>query len=79
MLGESVVCEIAARRKGARDKSQAPCSLIVARATYASEGWVVLRTLDESGRPPLVALLTAQEARQLADGLCRAAGLEQKA
>lgn len=76
MLDEQVICEIEARRKGKRLRSQAPCTLVVAIALHGPQRQVVLRTLDRSGTPPLVAVLTPEEARSLADGLARAAGAE---
>ena len=73
MLDERIFCEVTAKRKGRGGTGQAPCTLKIGHMPWASDDRVVLRTIDVSGRPPLVALLTPEQARSIAEALLRAA------
>lgn len=72
MSDDHQVCKVVARRKG---RDQNPCTLIAGYVLGSFTDDVVLRTLDVSGRPPLVALLTPEQARTLGKGLIRAANI----
>ena len=60
-----------ARRKGRGDGGQNPCTLEV--GWRDDSGDVILRTIDVSGRPSLVASLDVKTARLLAGQLLEAA------
>jgi len=63
--------ELNARRKGRGDSGQSPCTLQVGWRADSAD--VILRTIDVSGRPSLVASLDAKTARLLARQLLEAA------
>ena len=67
MPDETYCCRIQAKRKG---RGNSECTLI---AAYTSAGDVVLRTLDAGGVPPIVAVMNARTARELANGLLESA------
>jgi len=62
-MAEHVVCRVTARRKG---RDQNPCDLEV---SYTDDGEVLFRTIDESEKVPLVALIDRKVALELARGL----------
>ena len=62
---------VTARRKGKGDGGKAPCTLQVGWCDDSVD--VIMRTVDQSGRPPLVALLDAKTAKVLAGQLLEAA------
>jgi hypothetical protein len=62
-VDEQVIKRVIATRKG---RGQALCEIIIART---DEGEIILRALDESGVPPIVAILDKNEAADLATGL----------
>lgn len=67
MSEEVVVHSVKAIRKG---RGRRPCEI---RIGISDDGHVVLRTVDESGVSPLVALIKPAEATELCEGLLRAA------
>lgn len=67
MSDEVVVHSVQAIRKG---RGRRPCEI---RVGISDDGHVVLRTVDESGVSPLVALIKPAEATELCEGLLRAA------
>ena len=66
-MDETVVGSVKARRKG---RDQKPCEVVV--GYDEGEGVVVLRTEDKSGVPPIVIVLSASDAKQVAEFLTRA-------
>ena len=63
MVNEHSVCKVTARRK---TRDQNPCELEV---SYTDDGEVLLRTIDQGGDVPLVALIDRRTALELARGL----------
>lgn len=66
---ENIICEIEGRRK----RGGASCSIKAGYIDDRIEHQVVLRTEDVGGVPPIVALLTPDDARQLGLALITAA------
>ena len=58
---ENIICSIEGRRK----RGGAPCTIEVGYLDDTAEHQVVLRTEDVGGVPPIVALLTPEDARAL--------------
>ncbi|MFC1805493.1 hypothetical protein ACFL09_00745 [Planctomycetota bacterium] len=73
--GEVHLCTVTAARKG---RSRAPCTLKVGYLNDAVSKEVVLRTIDAGGVAPIVALLSAADARHLAAGLVNTADLVER-
>jgi len=67
MSNEVHLCEVKANRKG---RDQSPCTLIIG---HLDSEFVLLRTIDEGGVPPIVAVFDASAARELAKALLQAA------
>ncbi len=61
---ESLLCIVSGKRKGG---AQNPCQIMA--GFIEKERLVVLRTADDSGVPPIVALLDPRAARELGDAL----------
>ena len=66
-LGEKYLVEAVAPRKGKGKKGSS--NLCEIKIGITIDGEVVLRTVDESGIAPLVAVLDVQTARELEAGL----------
>jgi len=58
---ENIICSVEGRRK----RGSAPCTIEVGYLDDSVEHQVVLRTEDVGGVPPIVALLTPEDARAL--------------
>lgn len=67
MSEEIVVQSVRAVRKG---RGRRPCEIKIG---ISDDGYVVLRTVDEGGISPLVALLKPADVSELCEGLLKAA------
>lgn len=65
-MGELKLASVAAHRKG---RGRCPCEIEIA---LNDDGKVVLRAVDKSGTPALVAVLEPEAAEQLLTGLTKA-------
>ena len=70
-VGEAYYCQIEGLRKGRAGHDPQPC--ILRAGVFLESNQPVLRCLDASGRPAIVAILSHAQAEELGEALLRAA------